>query len=38
MDFQITDEQSLLKKTARKFAEAEIRPLIPEMEEKEAHT
>ena len=34
MDFKLTDEQVMLKETARKFAETEIKPLIPEMEEK----
>lgn len=34
MDFKLTDEQVMLKETARKFAETEIKPLIPAMEEK----
>jgi len=37
MDFSLTDEQIMFKETARKFAEAEIAPLIGEMEEKK-HT
>jgi alkylation response protein AidB-like acyl-CoA dehydrogenase len=34
MDFGLTEEQVMFRDTARKFAETEIRPLIPEMEEK----
>ena len=34
MDFRLTDEQVMFKETARKFAETEIAPLIPQMEEK----
>jgi alkylation response protein AidB-like acyl-CoA dehydrogenase len=34
MEFGLTEEQVMFRDTARKFAETEIRPLIPEMEEK----
>jgi len=34
MDFRLTEEQVMFKETARKFAETEIAPLIPQMEEK----
>jgi alkylation response protein AidB-like acyl-CoA dehydrogenase len=33
MDFSLTEEQVMFKETARKFAEAEIAPLIHQMEE-----
>jgi butyryl-CoA dehydrogenase len=35
MDFRLTEEQVMFKETARKFAETEIAPLIPQMEEKQ---
>lgn len=34
MDFSYTEQQIMFKETVRKFAEKDIAPLIPEMEEK----
>jgi alkylation response protein AidB-like acyl-CoA dehydrogenase len=36
MDFQLTDEQRLLRQTVREFAEAEIRPHVREWDEAQA--
>ena len=33
MDFRLTDEQELLRRTVREFAEAEIRPHVMEWDE-----
>ena len=35
MDFNLTEEQELLKKTVRDFAEAELRPHSREWDEKQ---
>jgi alkylation response protein AidB-like acyl-CoA dehydrogenase len=33
MDFRLTDEQELLKRSVREFAEAELRPHVREWDE-----
>ena len=38
MDFQLTEEQQMVRDMARKFAEAEIRPKATEFDEKHEHT
>ncbi|MGD9074818.1 MAG: acyl-CoA dehydrogenase [Desulfobacteraceae bacterium] len=37
MDFQLTEEQQMVRDMARKFAEAEIRPKAAELDEKHKH-
>jgi alkylation response protein AidB-like acyl-CoA dehydrogenase len=37
MDFQLTEEQQMVRDMARKFAEAEIRPKAAELDEKHEH-
>ena len=37
MDFQLTEEQKMVRDMARKFAEAEIRPKAAELDEKHEH-
>ena len=36
MDFRLTEEQDLLRRTVREFAEAEIRPHVMEWDEAQA--
>ncbi|HER45229.1 MAG TPA: acyl-CoA dehydrogenase family protein, partial [Thermoplasmatales archaeon] len=35
MDFQLTEQQKLFKKTVREFAEKEIKPLAPKIDKEE---
>ncbi|KAF0120239.1 MAG: AcdA, partial [bacterium] len=35
MDFELTEEQKILRKTVRDFAEKEIRPIAAELDEKQ---
>ena len=35
MDFELTEEQKILRKTVRDFAEKEIRPITAELDEKQ---
>jgi len=37
MDFQLTEEQQMVRDMARRFAESEIKPVVAELDEKHAH-
>ena len=37
MDFNLSEEQTMFKETARRFAQSQVAPRIAEMEEKRKH-